>query len=318
MTRISFIILIAVGLFLAACNNDNKSGQNSADSTSKQGTIGAHDGHGENAEHSGEHVYSCPMHPEVRQSGPGECPKCGMDLEHTDAPANGKKFEMSFAFSPEKPMPGKPVNLILKPTDPENKEADVPLDVEHEKKIHLIITSKDLAYFDHIHPEFGAKGNYTVEHTFPKADEYVLFADFKPSEGGHTTDKETIVVGSGQAGTTEFPTQSLVKNVGGFKVELTGGEGSAFKAGAQAHIAAIITRDGKEIAADKLEDYLGAKAHMVMIRQGSLEFLHVHPGIENNRLDMHTTFEQAGTYRAWLQFQIDGKVQTADFTLKVQ
>jgi len=31
-------------------------------------------------------VWSCPMHPEVRQDGPGKCPKCGMDLEK-EAPA---------------------------------------------------------------------------------------------------------------------------------------------------------------------------------------------------------------------------------------
>jgi hypothetical protein len=26
-------------------------------------------------------VYTCPMHPEVQQSTPGKCPKCGMNLE---------------------------------------------------------------------------------------------------------------------------------------------------------------------------------------------------------------------------------------------
>ena len=26
-------------------------------------------------------MYTCPMHPEVRQRGPGNCPKCGMALE---------------------------------------------------------------------------------------------------------------------------------------------------------------------------------------------------------------------------------------------
>ena len=31
--------------------------------------------------------YTCPMHPEVRQSGPGSCPKCGMALERAGAPA---------------------------------------------------------------------------------------------------------------------------------------------------------------------------------------------------------------------------------------
>ena len=25
-------------------------------------------------------VYGCPMHPEVKQPGPGRCPKCGMEL----------------------------------------------------------------------------------------------------------------------------------------------------------------------------------------------------------------------------------------------
>ena len=31
--------------------------------------------------------YTCPMHPEVRQMGPGACPKCGMALEPIDASA---------------------------------------------------------------------------------------------------------------------------------------------------------------------------------------------------------------------------------------
>src|SRR5215470_10902147 len=31
--------------------------------------------------------YTCPMHPEVRQPGPGICPYCGMALEPVGAPA---------------------------------------------------------------------------------------------------------------------------------------------------------------------------------------------------------------------------------------
>src|SRR6266511_3370673 len=26
-------------------------------------------------------IYTCPMHPEIEQDHPGECPKCGMTLE---------------------------------------------------------------------------------------------------------------------------------------------------------------------------------------------------------------------------------------------
>src|SRR3954447_5097229 len=31
--------------------------------------------------------YTCPMHPDVRQKGPGSCPKCGMALEPVEATA---------------------------------------------------------------------------------------------------------------------------------------------------------------------------------------------------------------------------------------
>ncbi len=34
----------------------------------------------ENRSSAGNLIYTCPMHPEVRQKGPGTCPKCGMDL----------------------------------------------------------------------------------------------------------------------------------------------------------------------------------------------------------------------------------------------
>ncbi len=40
-------------------------------------------------------IYTCPMHPEVRQVGPGSCPKCGMALEPevpTSAPADDSEL----------------------------------------------------------------------------------------------------------------------------------------------------------------------------------------------------------------------------------
>ncbi len=35
-----------------------------------------------------ERIYTCPMHPEVRQKGPGACPKCGMALEPLEVTAD--------------------------------------------------------------------------------------------------------------------------------------------------------------------------------------------------------------------------------------
>ncbi len=53
-------------------------------------------------------IYTCPMHPEVRQEGPGSCPKCGMALEPEDGTGEEdtseydemkRRFWVSAAFS---------------------------------------------------------------------------------------------------------------------------------------------------------------------------------------------------------------------------
>ena len=53
-------------------------------------------------------IYTCPMHPEVRQSAPGSCPKCGMALEpeiptavddDSDSRQVRRKFWIALAFA---------------------------------------------------------------------------------------------------------------------------------------------------------------------------------------------------------------------------
>jgi Cu+-exporting ATPase len=47
-------------------------------------------------------VYTCPMHPEIRQAGPGACPVCGMALEpeapSAEAPSNMELLDMTRRF----------------------------------------------------------------------------------------------------------------------------------------------------------------------------------------------------------------------------
>src|ERR1035437_7966681 len=38
-------------------------------------------------------IYTCPMHPEVQQDHPGNCPKCGMTLELKTVTAGAKEDE---------------------------------------------------------------------------------------------------------------------------------------------------------------------------------------------------------------------------------
>jgi Cu+-exporting ATPase len=46
-------------------------------------------------------IYTCPMHPEVRQEGPGSCPKCGMALEPLKVEAPKEKVEYTCPMHPE-------------------------------------------------------------------------------------------------------------------------------------------------------------------------------------------------------------------------
>jgi len=46
-------------------------------------------------------TYTCPMHPEVEQQGPGICPKCGMALEVMGVPVVATKTEYTCPMHPE-------------------------------------------------------------------------------------------------------------------------------------------------------------------------------------------------------------------------
>jgi Cu+-exporting ATPase len=45
--------------------------------------------------------YTCPMHPEVKQTGPGSCPKCGMVLEPAASPAPVKRSGYTCPMHPQ-------------------------------------------------------------------------------------------------------------------------------------------------------------------------------------------------------------------------
>lgn len=46
-------------------------------------------------------TYTCPMHPEIKQPGPGACPKCGMALEPMGVAADVSKTEYTCPMHPE-------------------------------------------------------------------------------------------------------------------------------------------------------------------------------------------------------------------------
>lgn len=303
----------------------------SSDESSKKEHSDEHD-HAKEQSH--QHVFACPMHPEVNGKEGDKCPKCGMTLEHNDNIGNGdgKTYFMQFTSSPVEIESGKEAVLTFTPKIKEMEDELVALDVVHEKKLHLIIASKDLSYFEHIHPEFQSDGSYQIkvlpkgkpytiskglnETYFNYGGDYIMFADYLPSGGVHQMEKIPLAVKGTPYKSISYTKPKYSVQVDGYEVTLEA-DGGKWTTNQQMHIKAIIKKDGKTLDANGFENYLGAKSHMVVLKTETFDYLHVHPEVENGNLDLHTTFESPGIYRGWLQFQTAGKVHVADFIIKV-
>ncbi|RTL60019.1 MAG: hypothetical protein EKK37_04030 [Sphingobacteriales bacterium] len=300
------ILAIGTIAFFTACNN---SGTNSK----KENADSTHTG----AAHNGEHTFACPMHPEITGKEGDTCSKCGMKLEHNDNATAATNVSMQFNTTPATAKPNEEITLSLTPKMKDNPNEQVPLDVEHTKKIHLIVVNDDLSWFDHIHPELNADGSYTVKEKFPAPGKYTLFADYKPSGGNHTVDNLNVTVEGTAPAAKKYGADKLIGVAGdGFSVSLTP-EGGKFLTNMAMHINGVMMLNGKEVDVNTLEDYLGAKAHMVVVSFDDKKYLHVHPSVEGGKFDLHTTFEKPGVYRGWIQFQSKGKVYTSDFVMNV-
>lgn len=265
----------------------------------------------------GTQVYACPMKCEGDKvyAEPGKCPVCGMDLMPVKDVGESPMYEMSFTTVPETPEPGKATKLIFEPRRKDNDSIQVPLDEVHEKKIHVILVSKDLAWYDHIHPDYQPDGTYTVDEVFPFGGEFIVFADYQPTGAGNQVERKTVVV-NGMLKTPEsFTKEILSTQTDGYTVTLKPSQGKILTNN-MIHMGVEVTDKGKPVT--DFENIMGAKGHLVIISGDGQKYLHVHPDEVDGALDLHTQFDQPGIYRAFFQFQTNGKLHTSYFTLDVK
>ena len=172
-------------------------------------------------------------------------------------------------------------------------------DVEHTRRMHVIVVRRDLAGFQHLHPRQGRDGSWSVPVRLDAAGTYRVFADFARDGEKHPLAADLGVDGPSTARPLRAVTTTT--SVDGYVVRRHGTDFA-------------IERDGAPV---RPEPYLGAAGHLVALREGDLAFLHVHPE-EGGRPRFETEFPGPGRYRLFLQFRHAGAVHTAEFTEEVR
>ncbi|MFH8366737.1 hypothetical protein [Streptomyces sp. NPDC018031] len=191
---------------------------------------------------------------------------------------------------------------------------------EHGKELHLILSSRDLTTYRHLHPTRAADGTWRTGVKLPRAGDYRLFADFTPDvKGGENLTLGADLAVGGAYRPAELPAPGRTATVDGYTVTLDG----ILRPGAESELTLKVAKDGRPVT--DLDPYLEAYGHLVALRGGDLGYLHVHPhgepGDGSTRpgpdISFTATAPSAGTYRLFLDFQHEGTVRTAAFTVRV-
>jgi hypothetical protein len=181
-------------------------------------------------------------------------------------------------------------------------------DTLHDKKLHLVLVSGDLATYLHVHPTMADDGTWSVQLPALGAGPYRVFADFQPAGASQLTlGIDVTVPGDYQPTPLQL---SKSTSVDGYDVELTGDP-------ADGQVTVTVRQNGQVITT---EPYLAAAGHLVAIRDGDLAYLHVHPidEVPAGPVRFGISVPSAGTYGLYFDFQVGGVVRTAHFAVSTE
>ena len=165
-------------------------------------------------------------------------------------------------------------------------------DVEHERRLHLIVVSRPLGRFVHTHPRQRPDGAWTVPLALPVSGSYRVFADFTTGGERRTLGLDLEARGGAHATPDRVSPYDVSLHGHGDELEFT------------------VSRAGDPVA---LQPYLGARGHLVVLREGDLAYIHAHA--DEERLSFEVPFPSEGRYRLFLQFKVAGSVETASLAV---
>jgi hypothetical protein len=270
-------------------------------------------------------------------AGHGASPEDASPSDHGAAshdvsagPAGLSSVQDGYRLVPEtiRAEASRPGVLRFRIEGPDGRAVRSGYELESERELHLIVVRRDGTGFQHLHPRRAADGTWSTPLTLASGGSHRVLADFVV--GGTRRTLGVDVEASGDYRPAAPPTPVRTAAVAGYRVTLDG----APRAGRETTLRFRVTRDGRPVQG--LQPYLGARGHLVALREGDLAYLHVHPTEGQGHGGAHddpdaaphdhaaagtvgfaATFPAAGRHRLYFQFRTGGVVRTASFVLEV-
>ena len=183
----------------------------------------------------------------------------------------------------------------------------------HGERIHLIVVRRDLTRFQHLHPRMDDEGAWVVHLELPDPGVYRAFVDVVVD--GRPTTLGVDLFASGDVDVASRPASSRRATFDDYEVVLRPNE---IRPGEETVLAFEVRRDGAAVA--ELAPYLGARGHLVALREGDLAYLHVHPleiESESGVVEFRARFPTQGRYRLFLQTRPEGELITTSFDVQI-
>jgi hypothetical protein len=180
-------------------------------------------------------------------------------------------------------------------------------DEKHERDLHLIVVgTPGLTDYQHLHPT--RDGDLWTARMSLAPGRYQVYADGRTA-GEDFVAQSTLTVTGRRTPDPRPPAPSLRDSVGPYDVALDADEDGT--------MTLRVTRDGEPVT--DLQPYLGASGHLVVIRRGSLDYLHAHPedGPPGPEVAFAVDVDKPGVHRLFFDFRHGDRVRTAAFTVRL-
>jgi len=227
------------------------------------------------------------------------------------------EYPMDLTVKPRAFRAGDPVQLEFKIKDPATGKQVSRFEIVHEKLFHMFIVSDDLSYFVHDHPVPHPDGTFDYEETFPKPGLYRVLGDLYPSGSIPQLIAKSVIVPGAPGEPVPIGEAKLDPKLGPSHCENLDVELTMEPPQPIAGMKTLLFFHLKP--GDGIQKYLGAWAHMLAASDDLIDLIHEHPFIADGgpQMQFNLIFPRAHTYRMWVQFQRNGVVNTASFTIPV-